>query len=103
MLHCLALQNDVTCGATKLEAGPGNSTKTRLKNTTVKDCSVIINNVKTIMVSQSHFLNCNYLVTIRGSQAVSTVGLPYGLAVRIPGFHPGGPGSTPGMGRCFAI
>ena len=23
---------------------------------------------------------------------------PYGLAVRIPGFHPGGPGSTPGMG-----
>ncbi len=56
------------------------------------------------MVSQSHFLNCNYLVTIRGSQAVSTVGLPYGLAVRIPGFHPGGPGSTPGMGRCvFAI
>ena len=24
---------------------------------------------------------------------------PYGLAVRIPGFHPGGPGSTPGMGR----
>ena len=26
-------------------------------------------------------------------------GIPYGLAVRIPGFHPGGPGSTPGMGR----
>ena len=25
--------------------------------------------------------------------------LPYGLAVRIPGFHPGGPGSTPGMGK----
>ena len=24
--------------------------------------------------------------------------IPYGLAVRIPGFHPGGPGSTPGMG-----
>ena len=24
---------------------------------------------------------------------------PYGLAVRIPGFHPGGPGSTPGMGK----
>ena len=22
---------------------------------------------------------------------------PYRLAVRIPGFHPGGPGSTPGM------
>ena len=24
--------------------------------------------------------------------------VPYGLAVRIPGFHPGGSGSTPGMG-----
>ena len=24
--------------------------------------------------------------------------IPYGLAVRMPGFHPGGPGSTPGMG-----
>lgn len=23
---------------------------------------------------------------------------PYGLAARIPGFHPGGSGSTPGMG-----
>ena len=28
-------------------------------------------------------------------------GIPYGLAVRIPGFHPGGPGSTPGMGILF--
>ena len=28
-------------------------------------------------------------------------GLPYGLAVRISGFHPGGPGSTPGMGTYF--
>ena len=28
--------------------------------------------------------------------------LPYGLAVRIPGFHPGGPGSTPGMGTFFS-
>ena len=27
--------------------------------------------------------------------------IPYGLAVRIPGFHPGGPGSTPGMGTHF--
>ena len=26
--------------------------------------------------------------------------IPYGLAVRIPGFLPGGPGSTPGMGIC---
>ena len=24
--------------------------------------------------------------------------VPFGLVVRIPGFHPGGPGSIPGMG-----
>ena len=29
--------------------------------------------------------------------------LPYGLAVRIPGFHPGGPGSTPGMGMIVSL
>ncbi len=28
----------------------------------------------------------------------STAHLPDGLAVRIPGSHPGGPGSTPGQG-----
>ena len=27
--------------------------------------------------------------------------LPCGLVVRIPGFHPGGPGSIPGMGTFF--
>ena len=27
--------------------------------------------------------------------------IPYSLAVMIPGFHPGGPGSTPGMGTFF--
>ena len=25
----------------------------------------------------------------------------YGLVVRIPGSHPGGPGSIPGNGNCF--
>ena len=29
--------------------------------------------------------------------------IPYGLAVRIPGFHPGGPGSTPGMGTFVVV
>ena len=29
----------------------------------------------------------------------SLIEIPYGLAVRIPGFHSGGPGSTPGMGK----
>ena len=27
--------------------------------------------------------------------------LPCGLVARIPGFHPGGPGSIPGMGKCL--
>ena len=29
------------------------------------------------------------------------VDIPYGLVVRIPGFHPGGPGSIPGVGTSF--
>ena len=29
--------------------------------------------------------------------------LPYGLVVRIPGFHPGGPGSIPGVGSNCAF
>ena len=28
------------------------------------------------------------------------VGVPYGLVVRIPAFHAGGPGSIPGVGAC---
>ena len=27
--------------------------------------------------------------------------IPRGLTARIPGFHPGGPGSTPGVGKLF--
>ncbi len=41
-----------------------------------------------------------------GPEAHPFAQFPYGLAVRIPGFHPGDPGSTPGMGRhaplCFS-
>ena len=33
---------------------------------------------------------------------ISPQGLPCGLVVRIPGFHPGGPGSIPGMGTFFS-
>ena len=33
----------------------------------------------------------------------SLIEIPYGLAVRIPGFHPGGPGSTPGMGKTTVV
>ena len=51
-----------------------------------------------------------YLLLVYYSKVV-----PYGLAVKIPGFHPGGPGSTPDMGillsdfascdmiRCFIL
>ena len=28
--------------------------------------------------------------------------IPDGLGVRIPGFHPGGPGSIPGLGAFFS-
>ena len=33
----------------------------------------------------------------------SLIEIPYGLAARIPGFHPGGPGSTPGMGKTIVV
>ena len=29
--------------------------------------------------------------------------IPHGLVARIPGFHPGGPGSIPGMGDMFFL
>ena len=29
--------------------------------------------------------------------------IPYCLVVRIPGSHPGGPGSIPGMGNLFSL
>ncbi|GIY52197.1 hypothetical protein CEXT_184811 [Caerostris extrusa] len=36
-----------------------------------------------------------------GTYFLLALQLPCGLVVRIPGFHPGGPGSIPGMGRWF--
>ena len=33
---------------------------------------------------------------------LSKSGIPYGLVVRIPGFHPGGPGSIPGVGTFWS-
>lgn len=41
-----------------------------------------------------------------GARQVAEAGVvPHGLAVRIPGFHPGSPGSTPGVGKrlCFVL
>ena len=37
-------------------------------------------------------------IALSGKNSGQRCEFPYGLAVRIPGFHPGGPGSTPGMG-----
>ena len=34
---------------------------------------------------------------------VDLVQVPDGLGVRIPGFHPGGPGSIPGLGVSFFL
>ena len=42
------------------------------------------------------FFNVYWLVFL-----IQRCGIPYGLAVRIRGFHPSGPGSTPGMGTHF--
>merc|ERR1711860_234725 len=50
------------------------------------------NSSKTIICSW-HF---EYVVCLAPSNV-----LPYGLVVRIPGFHPGGPGSIPGVGTYF--
>ena len=35
----------------------------------------------------------------RAKQVAGPDVVPHGLAVRIPGFHPGSPGSTPGVGK----
>ena len=51
------------------------------------------------MISQSFGRKSQYSVSINVKKY--TKDIPYGLAVRIPGFHPGGPGSTPGMGTSF--
>ena len=47
---------------------------------------------ETFLIMQLQNTNCFNEFDIPAGQ------IPYGLAVRIPGFHPGGPGSTPGMG-----
>ena len=53
----------------------------------------LINTSKTIQIELGHFW-------IYGSKSVPQ-SIPDGLGVRIPGFHPGGPGSIPGLGDFF--
>ena len=52
-----------------------------------------------------------YLLSVSASKVYNCISkldrkyatLPYGLAVRIPGSHPGGPGSTPGVGTYLFV
>ena len=46
-------------------------------------------------------MKARYTFVLAQFFCIATQLFPYGLAVRIPGFHPGGPGSTPGMGSGF--
>ena len=40
---------------------------------------------------------------VQKSKAIHFSQVPDGLGVRIPGFHPGGPGSIPGLGVLFDL
>ena len=41
---------------------------------------------------------CNTLISLYICYKRSSATVLHGLVVRIPGFHPGGPGSIPGVG-----
>ena len=51
--------------------------------------------------TRCELMKARYTFVLAQFFCVATQLFPYGLAVRIPGFHPGGPGSTPGMGSAF--
>ena len=53
----------------------------------------IIAELITTQIEPSHFWIC------WGKSVPQSI--PDGLGVRIPGFHPGGPGSIPGLGDFF--
>ena len=36
-------------------------------------------------------------------QRITLISIPHGLMARIPGFHPGGPGSIPGVGETLFL
>jgi hypothetical protein len=42
-----------------------------------------------------------FLLNINFWNLISFLTIPRGLTVRIAGFHPAGPGSTPGVGKFF--
>ena len=53
----------------------------------------LITTSKATQIEPSHFRVC------WGKSVPQSI--PDGLGVRIPGFHPGGPGSIPGLGDFF--
>ena len=44
---------------------------------------------------------CSYVLKCASKLLLLYVTIPRGLMARIPGFHPGGPGSIPGVGENF--
>ena len=46
-------------------------------------------------------LRYKYINRLKSAIFLCAFAVPCGLVARIPGFHPGGPGSIPGMGRNF--
>ena len=46
---------------------------------------------------------CAILLLNKSDKTISTLIFPYGLVVRIPAFHVGGPGSIPGVGTQFLL
>ena len=42
-------------------------------------------------------------MNLKPKKEIDTHQIPIGLVVRIPGFHPGGPGSIPGLGDFFLL
>ena len=77
---------------------PNKQTKKKTKNKNTPDESVW---TKSLIVSKSRTFGSTCLGDL---DLVPWYRLPYGLVVRIPGFHPGGPGSIPGVGsNCSSI
>ena len=54
-------------------------------------------------MASSHALKQRRQTTILIINLEQCIHLLHGLVVRIPGFHPGGPGSIPGVGSFFAL
>ena len=70
------------------------------KNSRFKYLNFFLNSIL-FMYPWSQLLFLSLLFTFTHFFIVHVREVPYGLAVRIPGFHPGGRGSTPVMGTLF--